>query len=101
MIHYTCDMCCRDITDNESRHVVFIELRPAESALEITEEDIEEDNLHQISEALKEMEARGEEYLDAAAPKKFRFDLCDECRDQFAKNPLAHAVMPKLNFSEN
>ena len=101
MIHYTCDMCSKDITVGEGRHVLYIDLRPADTALELTEEDIDEDNLHQISETLKELEASGEEYLETTTPKKFRFDLCDDCREQFAKNPLAHAVMPKLNFSEN
>ena len=101
MIHYTCDMCNKDISVNEGRHVLFIDLRPAESSLNLTDEDVDEDSLHQISETLKELEAQGEEALAATIPKKFRFDLCDDCRDRFAKNPLAHAVMPKLNFSEN
>lgn len=101
MIHYSCDICRKEILACDVRFVVHIDLRPAESSFELTEEDIDEDNLHQISEALKELEASGEDCFEATPPAHFRFDLCSSCREIFATNPLAAAAMPKLNFSEN
>lgn len=101
MIRYNCDLCGKEITCRDDHFLVVMDIRPADDSMALTEEDIDEDHLHQISETLKQLEAQGEEYLDVSRPAKMQFDLCASCRDQFVKSPLAPAVVPKLNFSEN
>lgn len=101
MIHYTCDMCGKDITSRHDRFLVCMDVRPADASCSLTEEDVDEDNLHELSEQLKELEASGDECLETDRPVKFHFDLCGRCRELFVKNPLARPVATKLNFSEN
>lgn len=101
MTHYTCDLCGKDIVVRDERFVVSIEMRPAHPALVLTEEDMNEDNLAQISEALKEKEDCGDEYLEADRVVKWRFDLCRRCRADFSKNPIRESIGAKLKFSPN
>lgn len=101
MTHYTCDLCGKDILSRDDRFVALVEVRPANPALTLTEEDMEEDNLAQISEAIKERECCGEEYIEADRIVKWRIDLCRPCREDFAKNPIRESIGAKLKFSKN
>ncbi|MEN1681464.1 MAG: hypothetical protein AAGJ46_17930 [Planctomycetota bacterium] len=100
MIHFSCD-CCGQIIDpeRETRYVVRVEVY---SAVEPGADNFPEpdaDNLEQISELLDGDEdgllGEGEGY------QAERYDLCEACRAEFAKNPMARLAMPKIGFSEN
>jgi hypothetical protein len=101
MIHYTCDLCGKDVLPRDERFLVSIEVRPAHPTLTLTEEDVDADNLAQISEAIKEREDCGDRYLEADRIVKWRFDLCLECRIEFAKDPMRESAGLKLKFSQN
>lgn len=101
MIHFTCDICGKEMhAGDKDRFVLRIELRPANNGFELTEEDIDDDNLQKVSEILKQQESCPEDYEDDA-PVQNRYDLCPECRDKFLKNPFSCQAVPNFNFSEN
>jgi hypothetical protein len=101
MIRYVCDRCQREIADRESRFVVKILVEPGDELQPLTEEDMDEDNLHSISETLKDLESQGVESLELSRPVQHRFDLCEECRSHFLQDPLGSTSAEQLDFSEN
>ena len=64
MLHHTCDLCGQKIEDK--RFVARLEVYPAFDPDEIKEEDLDRDNLSEISEMLADMELTGELNLDSA-----------------------------------
>jgi hypothetical protein len=99
MLHYTCDLCGQKV--EERRFVARLEVYPSFDPDEITEEDLDTDNLSEISELLADMELTGELNLDSVEPKSFRFDLCRECCRSYVKDPLARHRQGRMRFSEN
>lgn len=100
MIHFTCDMCGKEMPENaKERFVVRIDVRPANSPWELTEEDIEKDNLEKVSQLLKAEEDA--DALETCRAEEFHLDLCAPCRQKFVENPLNSRAIPKFDFSEN
>lgn len=99
MLHHTCDLCGQTI--EEKRFVARLEVYPAFDPDEITEEDLDRDNLSEISEMLADLELTGELNLDSVEPKSFRFDLCQTCCRNYSKDPLARHRTGRMRFSEN
>lgn len=102
MIHFTCDMCGKEMPESEKdRHIVRIDVRPANSAWEITEEDMEEDNLEKVSQLLKAQEQESVSADPVTGPERFQLDLCGACRERFLENPLRTHAANKFDFSKN
>ena len=99
MLHFSCDLCGQQLGDR--RFVVKLEVYPAFDPEEIGEEDLDSDNLQEISSILQEMEVSGQCQLDDQSSKEFRFDLCPHCHTKFVKDPLGRDALRRLNFSEN
>lgn len=102
MIHFTCDLCGKEIRpQDQSRYVIKIETFAAQDPTQITEADLDEDNMEAVSEILRDMED-GEDEQDVEEPRKsYRFDLCPECHKRFARDPLGKEQNQKLSFSKN
>ncbi|MBX6311427.1 MAG: hypothetical protein IRY99_00660 [Isosphaeraceae bacterium] len=102
MVHFTCDLCGKDLTaTGDSRYVVKITAYAGFDPNEITEEDLDEDHMEAISEILQREEHPSSEDLDAQLFKGFRFDLCPACHRRFIKDPLNRDLLRSLDFSEN
>lgn len=102
MVHFTCDVCGQELhTSSDVRYVVKMEGFATAEALELTEEDLDEDHLEEISELLDELETESGAGSDATATKAFRFDLCSECYKKFLENPLGKQSIRRFDFSEN
>jgi len=102
MVHFTCDLCGKDLTTSgEARFVVKIAAYAGSDPGEITDEDLDEDHMEAIAEILRREEGLSAEELDAQEYKGFRFDLCPSCHRRFIKDPLSREVLRSLNFSEN
>lgn len=105
MIHFTCDLCGKDMAAcGAPRFVVKIAAYAGHDPNEITEDDLDDDHMEAVSEILRREEAEGgtsSDDLDAPAFKGFRFDLCPECHSRFLKDPLNRDPMKVFNFSEN
>jgi hypothetical protein len=99
MLHFTCDHCGRELRKDEDRYVVKIEVFAAHDPAEITEDDLEEDHMEEVSQLLQELD---EDELDVEPEKKrFRYDLCDHCRKKYTRDPLNKDAAQKFDFSEN
>lgn len=116
MIHYTCDRCKRAINpETETRFVVEIDIR----MVIVTEpRDAQVEDLDQLAELHDQLqrELNGEigmtldntldELEDAAFANDVedgpeQYDLCEQCHDAFAVNPLGREVTVGFGFSNN
>lgn len=100
MMHFTCDLCGQPLKDE--RFVVKIELYPAHDPHQLTEDDLDIDQLEAISEMLEGLE----EDIDGEAepvsqPQMLRYDLCKTCCQRYQADPLGRDVSARLNFSQN
>ncbi|MBL7193189.1 MAG: hypothetical protein ISS73_04490 [Pirellulales bacterium] len=104
MLHYSCDMCKRPIDICcEPRHVVKIDVFQAidDSSDECGGSDDEFDHLDDVQDLLQRIDEQELEMLEEEVTRTLRFDLCDECRRTFLKNPLGGKSSKSLNFSNN
>lgn len=102
MVHFTCDLCGKDLTTTgENRYVVKIAAYASFDPTEITEDDLDEDHMEEISRILQRDGSSGTEDLENPEFKGFRFDLCPACHGRFVKDPLNREALRTLNFSEN
>ena len=102
MLHFSCDICGKELlVEEDLRYVVKLEVYAAYDPLEITEEDLEEDHMEEISELIKQMDATGEQELEDQVYKSFRFDLCPDCHKKFLKDPLSREAARSIEFSKN
>jgi len=99
MLHYSCDLCGCRIDDR--RFTARVEAYPSFDADGLTEEDLDRDNLSEVSELLAELELSGDLPLDNCEPQTFRFDFCPDCYREFLKDPLARHRHRQPRFSEN
>ena len=100
MQHFTCDVCGKPMTPGDDRrYVVKMDVFAAHDPAELTEADLDTDNMEEVSQMLSE------EAADAAdlAPtfKQFRYDLCPTCHAKFLRDPLNKESAQKFHFSEN
>lgn len=103
MVHYTCDMCGKPLpTDEDTRYVVKIEVYTACDAMEMDDDDIDEE-IWGIEEEDERLE--GTSHPDASVEhgeyKTFRFDLCSRCHKKYLQDPLFLKLWNKTRFSEN
>lgn len=100
MRHFTCDLCSRPVGSSE-RFVVSMEVRPAFDPDELTEADLESDNLEHVAKLLEEFEETGVEPVDETSPVSLKFDLCQDCRNRLVRDPLGRESARYLRFSNN
>ena len=99
MIHYTCDLCGRTL--GRERFEAKIEVAPAFDPDELTEEDLDSDNLEQIAEEISKMESTGEFEIPQTGPQKLRFDFCSGCARRFVTSPFQTKRAQRVTYSEN
>lgn len=106
MIHFSCDLCGQPLDDR--RFEVRLEIVPTFNPEHVTEDDLTEDNLQQVAEALQHAEESGNAAIpgslqdpDDCSAKAFRYDLCSGCFARYAKDPLGRDALRRLNFSKN
>ena len=103
MVHFTCDLCGKDLTaTGDPRYVVKIAAYAGFDPNQIGDEDLDDDHMEAVSEALR----RSHEEGDCGEPEEsgfhgFRYDLCPACHCRFIKDPLNRDLIRTLNFSEN
>jgi hypothetical protein len=100
MIHYTCDLCKRELQRDESRYSVRIEVSASFDPLEEAEEDDDRDHLLEVQEMLEGLDPT-DDSCGEGAHREFRFDLCPACRRKFLKNPLGREPALQFDFSKN
>ena len=101
MVHFTCDLCGKDLTaTGDPRYVVKIEAFPGFDPTEITEDDLDDDPMEAVAEILQRDESLASGEV-APLNKGFRFDLCPACHERFLKDPLGKESLRSFDFSKN
>jgi hypothetical protein len=101
MIHFTCDLCRRDMdAENELRFVVKLEVYAAFDPLQEDGDD-DRDHLQEIHEILERSEIAESPDISEEVYQQLRYDLCPECRKRFMKNPLGRKHVEQFDFSQN
>lgn len=98
MLHFSCDLCGKDLLDSNARYVVKMEVYAAHDPSEMTEDDLDVDHLEEISQLLSDEDSVPAE--PAPAFKKLHYDLCPSCHRRFLANPLGRESQ-KFDFSAN
>jgi hypothetical protein len=103
MVHFTCDLCGKDLTHaGDPRYVVKIAAYAGFDPNQITEDDLDDDHMEAIADLLQREEIEGSsDEIEPPRFKGFRYDLCPECHSRFIKDPLNRDPLRVLNFSEN
>ena len=102
MVHFTCDLCGKDLTaSGDPRFVVKIEAYPGFDPTEITGDDLDDDHMEAVSQLLRRDEGLTTQELEAQLRKGFRFDLCPTCHGRFVKDPLGREAARTFDFSKN
>ena len=116
MIHYTCDRCKRAINPaTETRYVVEIDIR----MVSVTDpRDVQVDELDQLAELHDQLQRELNAELGLSMDQTLdeldeavladdgeegpeQYDLCEQCHDAFASNPLGREVTVGFGFSNN
>lgn len=104
MVHYSCDICGKDMTPaNAQRYVVKVEAYAAHDPAQLTEEDLSADHVEEMAAMLHAMEHGGPGSELEAVPTKasMRFDLCPSCYQKFLTDPLGRENSHHFDFSNN
>ncbi|HEY1186884.1 MAG TPA: hypothetical protein VGE74_04460 [Gemmata sp.] len=102
MMHFSCDICGKDMTqDGAERYVLKMEAFACSDGGALTDEDVGTDQVEEMARLLSDLE-EGEE-LPQPLPlcKKMRFDLCPNCFRKFVNDPLGRESAAKFDFSPN
>jgi hypothetical protein len=102
MMHFSCDLCGKDMTpDDSGRYVLKMEAFAAQPPAELTEDDLDDDHVEEMARLLNEREESDEPAEVLPACKKMRFDLCAACFRKFVNDPLGRESAAKFDFSPN
>ena len=103
MVHFTCDLCGKDLTAcSDPRYIVKIEAFAGFDPDEITETELDDDHMEAVSAILqRDAETMSSEELTTPVQKLFRFDLCPKCHAKFIKDPLGKEFQRTFEFSKN
>jgi hypothetical protein len=100
MIHYSCDRCKRIIDPTREPHYrVRVEAQPVLDPLITGELEDDRDHLAEISQALDAAEL--DEQFESSEAFCRGYDLCPDCYQRFARDPLAVERALHLGFSHN
>lgn len=102
MLHFSCDICGKDLPDGAARYVVKMEAFAATDPARLTDEDLDADHVEEMAQLLSEIED-GDRPAPELLPtcQKMRFDLCPGCVRKFVKDPLGRDAGSRLDFSQN
>ncbi|MGI6417409.1 MAG: hypothetical protein ACOX1P_17250 [Thermoguttaceae bacterium] len=101
MIHYTCDLCKRDLDPEvELRFVVRIEISAAFDPIDDGRDD-DRDYLQEIQDILERLEDAESDQIGDEVLQQIRLDLCPDCRKQFLNRLLMRESAKLFDFSKN
>jgi len=102
MLHFSCDLCGKDLPEQSARYVVKMEAFAAADPSELTEDDLDTDHVEEMAQLLNEIEDGDHPALEELPVCcKLRFDLCLGCYRKFVKDPLGRDTATRFDFSEN
>ena len=100
MIHYSCDLCGKDLPAGAPRYTVRIEVFAAAEADQEDPELLDKPD-QVIQEMLQKMEQMSLKEIEDGNYRIFRYDLCRECQNRFLDNPLQNTIQLRQMRSNN
>ncbi|RUL85823.1 hypothetical protein [Tautonia sociabilis] len=100
MVHFTCDLCGKDLGAGEPRFVVKIAAYPGFDPDQITEDDLDEDHMEAVAEVLRSEQNQGTGSSQEEGYRGFRYDLCPSCHQKFLKDPLGKDLIRSFDLSD-
>src|SRR5687767_119295 len=101
MIHYSCDLCKREMDPEDLRYVVKLEVAAAMDPLAADELDDDRDHLLEVQDILERLDDAEDDQIGDEVYQQMRFDLCPNCCRKFRKNPLGRELSKQFDFSKN
>ena len=84
-----CDRCGETLlADSDVRYKLKIEVFAAYDPMEISPSDLERDLESELATLIGEMEKMDPKKLEDQVYRRFDFDLCPQCQEQFLRDPL-------------
>ena len=101
-MHFSCDLCGKDLSSEcDPRYVVKMEIFAAHDPCELTDEDLDDDHMEEMSRLLDENDDDEPSAQLPPAARSFRYDLCPACQKRFVGDPLGKETAQKFRFSKN
>ena len=100
MIHYSCDLCGKDLPPETPRYVVRIEVF-AGAEPNVADPDLVDKPDQVIQEMLTKMEQMSLKEIEDGSYRIFRYDLCRPCQAKFLDNPLTNTTRLRQLHSNN
>ena len=91
MIHYSCDLCGKDLPAGVARYTVRIEVFAAAEA-DTTDPDLTDKPEHVIQQMLEKMEQMSLKEIEDGNYRIFRYDLCRACQVRYLADPLSQTM---------
>ena len=102
MIHYSCNLCRRELDPgHDGSYVVRMEVYPAQSREHVPIDDDRDhlEEFHEILERYDEFEDDGP-FLGNDNYLKDEFHLCNQCGKRFLQAPLGQQVPQRFELSK-
>ena len=100
MIHYSCDLCGKDLPADSPRFVVRIEVFAAAEP-DVADPDLLDKPDQVIQEMLAKMEQMSLKEIEDGNYRIFRYDLCRQCHLKYLDNPLSSTTRLRQMHSNN
>lgn len=105
MQYFCCDLCLQPIGDARFTVQIDVVEETDHAPVALTANDLAEDNLAALSQMLQ-AESASDHDREPSPPREpvrstHRYDLCEECHTQFARDPLGIRRRQRFEFSEN
>ena len=100
MIHYSCDLCGKDLPAGTPRYVVRIEVFAA-AEQDQSDPDLMDKPDEIIQEMLQKMEQMSLKEIEDGNYRIFRYDLCRQCQRKYLDNPLSNTTRLRQLHSNN
>ena len=100
MIHYSCDLCGKDLPAGSGRYTVRIEVFAAAEA-DSAEADLLNKPDEIIQQMLEKMEQMSLKEIEDGNYRIFRYDLCRQCQLRYLADPLGYTKELRRRHFDN
>ena len=102
MVHFTCDLCGKELTGSgDGRYVVKIEAYPGFDPTEIKEDDLDDDPMEAVAQILQRDEALVSEDLATPLHKGLSVRSLPVLPSQVREGPAGKDAIRSFDFSKN
>jgi hypothetical protein len=81
---------------DDRRYVVKMEVYAVHDPDELTEADLDDDHLDEVSQILEDLDDQPDAGTVPPAYQKLQYDLCPACHKKFLRDPLSKETAQKL-----